>query len=377
MCTDWKEVTIGEITTSCLGKMLDKQKNKGEYQPYLANVNVRWGGFDLSDLPTMRFEESEQERYGLRYGDIVLCEGGEPGRCAIWKNQLPNMKIQKALHRIRTCDGVSNEFLYYWFLWAGKRGMLNSYFTGTTIQHLPGEKLKSIRLRLPPLDYQKNVAAILSCLDNKIELNKQINENLQQQAQAVFKNEIKGSTAEVPFTQFIKVLGGGTPKTGRAEYWGGEIPFFTPKDVGTPYVLETLKTITERGLNNCNSQLYPTNTTFVTARGTVGKVSLAGVPMAMNQSCYALASETLNPMLVYMYTLEAVESLKHKASGAVFDAITTVDISSEKIKILSAEKQDTLNRLLEIIYNDIEGLIRQNMVLRSLRDKLLAKLIVI
>ncbi len=182
---DWKEVTIGEITSSCLGKMLDKSKNKGEYQPYLANVNVRWGGFDLSNLPTMRFEESEQERYGLKYGDIVLCEGGEPGRCAIWKEQLPNIKIQKALHRIRTCDDVNNVYLYYWFLWAGQRGFLKSYFTGTTIQHLPGDKLKSIRLHIPPKDYQNRVATILSSLDDKIELNNQINENLQQQAQAI------------------------------------------------------------------------------------------------------------------------------------------------------------------------------------------------
>ena len=95
----------------------------------------------------------------------------------------------------------------------------------------------------------------------------------------------------------IRVLGGGTPKTGNPEYWNGPIPFFTPKDVGEPYTFHTEKFITEAGLNNCNSRLYPVNTSFVTARGTVGKVSLAGKPMAMNQSCYALGSETIDPIL--------------------------------------------------------------------------------
>src|SRR5205807_1800887 len=85
----------------CLGKMLDKQKNRGTLQPYLRNVNVRWFTFALSDLKEMRFEDDEQARYELRSGDLVVCEGGEPGRAAVWRGQTDNAKIQKALHRIR------------------------------------------------------------------------------------------------------------------------------------------------------------------------------------------------------------------------------------------------------------------------------------
>ena len=118
----WEKVKLGNVTDSCLGKMLDQNKNKGDYQPYLANVNVRWGEFDLEDLPLMKFEESEQERYELKYGDLVICEGGEPGRCAIWKEQIPNMKIQKALHRVRVHDCLDYRYLFYWFLLAGKTG---------------------------------------------------------------------------------------------------------------------------------------------------------------------------------------------------------------------------------------------------------------
>ena len=162
----WEKVKLGDMTDSCLGKMLDQQKNRGEFQPYLANVNVRWGTFDLDDLPQMRFEENEQERYGLRYGDLVVCEGGEPGRCAIWKEQIPNMKIQKALHRVRAHDGLDYR---YWFLWSGKRDALGQYFTGATIKHMPSQKLKEVLIDKPPFEIQKRTADILSAYGNLIE----------------------------------------------------------------------------------------------------------------------------------------------------------------------------------------------------------------
>ena len=173
-----RKVKIGDVTNSCLGKMLDAEKNKGEYQPYLANINVRWGDFDLSNLSLMRFEESEEERYGIDNGDLIMCEGGEPGRCAIWRGQIPGMKIQKALHRIRVKEDVIVEYLYYWFLLAGKNDLLKRYFTETTIKHLPGEVLKDIEIEIPSLDIQKSISNVLSSIDSKILLNNKINDNL-------------------------------------------------------------------------------------------------------------------------------------------------------------------------------------------------------
>lgn len=168
--------------------MLDQEKNKGEFHPYLGNKNVRWGSFDLDGLAEMRFEEGEHERYGLRYGDLVVCEGGEPGRCAIWRDQVPGMKIQKALHRIRPTPELNNQYLYYWFSWAGRVGLLEPYFTGTTIKHLTGRALNLLELPLPPLEDQKYIAHILGTLDDKIELNRQINTTLESMAQALFKS---------------------------------------------------------------------------------------------------------------------------------------------------------------------------------------------
>jgi type I restriction enzyme S subunit len=130
--------------------MLDQKKNRGDLMPYLANLNVRWGEFDFSDLREMRFEQREIEQFGLKYGDIVMCEGGEPGRCAIWKEQVPGMMIQKAIHRIRAHQDIDHRFLYHSLFHKGKSGRLAMLFTGATIKHLPREKLAKVEIEVPP-----------------------------------------------------------------------------------------------------------------------------------------------------------------------------------------------------------------------------------
>ena len=157
--SDWKTKKLGDISQMCLGKMLDKEKNKGNFQPYLANINVRWGSFDFINLNEMRFEESETERYSLNFGDLVICEGGEPGRCAIWRDEIPEMKIQKALHRVRVNEDYSNQFVYYRFLLAGKAGELKNHFIGSTIKHLTGAGLKQVEFTFPSLNEQQNIAS--------------------------------------------------------------------------------------------------------------------------------------------------------------------------------------------------------------------------
>ncbi len=241
----------------------------------------------------------------------------------------------------------------------------------------PGLSVKTLAkqiVELPPLEVQKKVVAVLSSLDSKIELNLKINDNLIQQAAALFSSLYGRSNTEVRYTDLIQILGGGTPKTGENTYWNGNIAFFTPKDVGTPYTLITEKTITEEGLSHCNSRLYPVNTVFVTARGTVGKVGMSGVPMAMNQSCYALVGKETHQLLVYFYTLKTVDRLKHKASGAVFDAITTRDFESEQIMKLSDDDAKAFLCIAEPMFQKVLNNSTENLRLSTLRDSLLPKL---
>lgn len=183
----WRSFRLNEIADLCLGKMLDKNKNKGSFRPYLANINVRWGSLDLQDLREMRFEDRELERYGLRSGDIVMCEGGEPGRCVIWNDQVPGMMIQKALHRIRPTEEVDGQFLYYTLFHTGRSGGLDQYFTGATIKHLPGEQLAKVEVRLPPLPTQRRIASILGAYDDLIEVNRRRIAVLEEMARGLFE----------------------------------------------------------------------------------------------------------------------------------------------------------------------------------------------
>ena len=183
----WERVKLADVSDSCLGKMLDQRKNKGIYKPYLANVNVRWGAFDLDNLQEMKFEDEEDERYGTKYGDLIICEGGEPGRCAIWKEQLPNMKIQKALHRLRVNEEMDYRYVYYWFLLAGKQGALKQYYTGATIMHMPGQKLKEVVIDKPPLDVQRKIGDYLEAFDDLIENNQKQIKLLEEAAQRLYK----------------------------------------------------------------------------------------------------------------------------------------------------------------------------------------------
>ena len=164
----WMKKPLDDVAEFRLGKMLDQKKNKGDLMPYLANVNVRWGEFDLDNLREMRFEDNEFEAFGLKYGDIVMCEGGEPGRCAIWKDQLPRMMIQKAIHRIRARQDVDHEYLYHSLRHKAQSGQLAMYFTGATIKHLPREKLAKVKVEIPPARLMGLFAEQASPLENQI-----------------------------------------------------------------------------------------------------------------------------------------------------------------------------------------------------------------
>ena len=277
---------------------------------------------------------------------------------------------------MRAREGISDpQFIYYLATSAWFRNIAIKSMVGSSgRQRVQQSVLDDLVLNVPPLEEQKKISSFLCVLDLKIALNNEINDNLQQQAAALFSSLYDRSNTEVRFTDLIQILGGGTPKTGENTYWNGNIAFFTPKDVGIPYTLITEKTISKEGLSHCNSRLYPVNTVFVTARGTVGKVGMSGVPMAMNQSCYALVGKETHQLLVYFYTLKAVDRLKHKASGAVFDAITTRDFESEQIMKLSDDDATAFLRVAEPMFQEVLNNNIENLRLSTLRDSLLPKL---
>ena len=154
----WVVRSISEIAKHSLGKMLDKAKNKGERQPYLRNSNVRWFTFDLSDLLQMPFLPQEAEKYTAVKGDVLICEGGYPGRAAIWNEEYP-IYFQKALHRVRFHEPEHNKWFVYYLFAQDKSGELKQHFSGTGIQHFTGEVLARFQLPLPPLSELRRAVA--------------------------------------------------------------------------------------------------------------------------------------------------------------------------------------------------------------------------
>ncbi len=149
---------LGNVATSRLGKMLDKQKNTGTPKKYLRNINVRWFSFDLADLQEMKIEETEFEKYTIKKDDLVICEGGEPGRCAVWdKNE--TIYFQKALHRVRfTVESEPRLYMYYiWFM--TNTGALNKFYTGTGIKHLTGQSLEKVLVPVIDIKTQQKLLA--------------------------------------------------------------------------------------------------------------------------------------------------------------------------------------------------------------------------
>jgi len=175
----WCWASVEQLGHTSLGKMLDKQKHQtGHKLPYLRNVNVRWGNVVCNDLSEMYFEENELNRFGLQAGDLLVCEGGEPGRAAVWNGRLPRIKFQKALHRVRFYSGLEPSYLVYLLEFYAKSGRLEPYFTGSTIKHFTRESFVLLPVPLPPASEQEQISAeveraisIVAAADSQIQSN--------------------------------------------------------------------------------------------------------------------------------------------------------------------------------------------------------------
>ena len=157
----WEIVALQYRYQQSLGKMLDTKRITGDHLvPYLRNIDVQWNHINLSDLPSMDIRSHELERFTVRRGDLLVCEGGEAGRCAIWQGMLDPCGYQKALHRLRPLDRGRDapRFLYYTLSAAVARGAFAGAQGSTTIAHLTGDMLRVHRFPFPPTSEQHAIA---------------------------------------------------------------------------------------------------------------------------------------------------------------------------------------------------------------------------
>ena len=382
---EWERKPLESVAEFSLGKMLDQRKNKGELRPYLANVNVRWAEFDLDELREMRFEHHELDRYGLKKGDIVMCEGGEPGRCALWKDQRPGMMIQKALHRIRPAKCLRNEFLFYSLLHKGRTGRLAPLFTGATIKHLPREKLAKVEVEIPPLEVQDRIVSILSAYEDLIENNRRRIQLLEQSARLLYKEwfvhlrfpgheqvKIKDSVPEGweirPLGEIAAIAMGQSPKSVYYNQEGNGLPF-------------------HQGVTHFGNR-FPSHQTYCTVqnrlaepgdilfsvRAPVGRINITTDRIVIGRGLAAIRSNRDQQNLLF-YTLHShffKEDMM--GGGSIFAAITKKDLHGVKLLQPSNQTAMAFAEHVNPVDCQIANLQRANVDLARVRDLLLARL---
>lgn len=290
-------------------------------------------------------------------------------------------------------ERLDSRYLFYWVKSAEGQGVLNNTTIGSSQKALTIAALKDLKILCPPIGIQNRIVEILTSYDDLIENNQKQIKLLEEAAQRLYKewfvdlrfpgHENTKITDGIPerwrkykFSDTTSIMSGGTPKTDVKEFYNGNIPFYTPKDSDDSFfAFDTITHISQSGLDNCNSQLYPVNTIIITARGTVGKTTILAVPMAMNQSCYALKCDELNsPYYLFFSLKNEVAALKTMSNGGVFNTIIVKTFDSI---CLIAPTQDVLNMFeasVSPIMEQIKTKARQNIILTEARDRLLPKL---
>ena len=397
---NWREVQLGDGVHVKHGFAFKGEyfAASGEYLVLTPGNFLEQGGFRVRDGKERFYHADFPEEYLLAEGDLIVAmteqgEGllGSAARIPADGKYLHNQRL--GLVQITDPELLDKRFLYWVFNSGDVRAQIRATATGAKVKHTAPERIKKVRINVPELRDQCAIAWTLDSYDDLIATNQRRIALLEDAARRLYREWFvhlrfpghesvpvqdgvpegwqKGSAHD-----FISILSGGTPKTGFEHYWGGEIPFFTPKDSPEAYfVLGTEKTLTEEGLASCNSRLFAKNTTFITARGTVGKVTLAQKPMAMNQSCYALVPrQKFDELFLFAAVKDAVEHFKQAAVGGVFDAIVVDTFKVIPFVLPDASLTNAFGNAVRPLFRQIETLLQQNEQLARARDLLLPKL---
>lgn len=396
----WQEFALGQVIHIKHGFAFKGEffSDTGKYVVLTPGNFNEEGGFRIRPGKDRFYSGEIPENYVLNEGDLIVAMT-EQGPGLLGSSALiPSGDQYLHNQRLGLIDRLDEakldrKFLYYLFNTKYVRGQISGSASGTKVRHTSPERIYRVKVRVPRVSEQARIASILSAYDDLIENSRRRIQLLVRAARLLYKEwfvhlrfpghehvKIKNGVPEgwEKKTAFdvMEVLSGGTPKTDVSDYWGGEIPFFTPKDAtDSAYVFVTEKTLTETGLKNCNSALYRKDTVFITARGTVGNINLAAVPMAMNQSCYALvASAPLNQVFLFFALKESVEQFRSRAVGAVFDAIIRDTFKLIPFVVPEEKLVRLFTDYVEPILSQIHALMNQTQKLAQARDLLLPRL---
>ena len=387
----WKRMPLGNFVTLQRGHDLPDQRRRPGSVPIIGSFGITGWHDEAKALgPGVTVGRS-----GASFGVVNYSTS----------NYWP---LNTALYAI-DFHGNDPRFVYYFL----KQFDFQSYNSGSAQPSLNRNFIHPIPVDVPPVNEQQAIAHILGTLDDKIELNQRMNETLEAMARALFKSwfvdfapvraksqgrdtglpapladlfpatfddEGKPSGWRVaPLLDHAYLISGGTPKTEEPEYWNGSIAWASAKDVsqcGHSFLVDSERSITERGLDESATRMIPKFATVVVARGaTTGRFCMLGRDMAMNQTCYALTSSHRRPFWLNCAFRNLVEALVHAAHGSVFDTITTQTMASARVMEASEDVLNKFEAAITPLFTRVLVSIEASRTLAALRDTLQPKLI--
>lgn len=359
---------------------------------------------ELSFLNSDSFEKYKRNQLQI-YDVVIATVGSHPslvnsaaGRCISIPKDAEGFLLNQNAVCVKTKDPkiINQRYLGYLCKSQIFQHFIQQRGKGAANQmRIPISGIKDFEFDFPTLLSQDKIASILSSYDDLIENNLKRIKLLEEKAQLTYEewfvkmrfpgyetakfDEVTGfpeGWEKVKCFDVMHVLSGGTPKTVIEEYWNGDIEFYTPKDASdSAYTNGTEKKITKIGLQKCNSKLYPKNTVFITARGTIGKINLASHEMAMNQSCYALNGKgDITQQFLYNSIQSIIGSFKSVANGGVFNTIVVDTFKFLPFVLPSKILIDDFTKLVIPIYELCLNIQIQNQLIKEARDILLPRL---
>jgi type I restriction enzyme, S subunit len=375
----WSFDSIGNLFDIRQGKSLARHKQTGKQKKkFLRTANVLWGKLNLSELDEMDFSPSECEALALKSGDLLVCEGGDIGRTAVWRNDQADCYYQNHLHRLRARDSrINPQFVMFWMQAAIT--LLHTYEgfgNKTTIPNLSRSRLSEFVIPVPEVSEQEKIAAVLWKIQKAGEIENAIVRNTCALKKSLLRRLLTQGLRGEPLKEteigpmpkswdilrisdVAKISSGGTPDRTNSAYWqNGTIPWVKTGEIDYCVIRETGEKITELGLRNSAARLYPKGTLLIAMYGqgiTRGRVAILDIEAAINQACgaFVMNGEVITEYL-YHYLAFAYERLRSLAHGANQQNLNARLVSQLQFPKPSEDEQREIAEVLQTVDRKID-----------------------
>ena len=398
---EWKEVRLGDVCNIITGFPFPGKKYSKEGIRVVRGDNVTIGNLRWDTEKDKRWNEpfDKTEYYSLQANDIVIgMDGSRVGKnkARIKEEDLPLLLAQRVAC-VRHNELAEQDYLYYNIFSKKFIDYVNSIHTGSAIPHISQKQIEDYKILLPNLETQRRIASILSSLDRKIELNNKINADLEEMAQAIFKNWfvdfepfkdgkfVNSELGMIPegwkvgrLDEIADVVGGSTPSKAKPEYYTQKgIAWLTPKDLSNHPAVYSSRgeiDITEEGYNSTSTKLMPKGTVLFTSRAPIGYISIAQNDICTNQGFKSVVPKKAGTCFLYCFLKYVTPEIENKSTGSTFKEASGALMKSLQVIMPEQKVFEDFEEIVCPLFARIESLEKENSRLSLLRDTLIPRL---